>query len=321
MITYGKTQVSDAAPKQLACLDEAANVLFSRSLEAELPDLVRTETAPTSVRELFPVNSGFSPTAETISWKQVTAVGAAKIITDYATDIPIVNLFAERKSTQVRTIGAATSFNIMELQQSAEPGNVSLVSEGPVTARDAILLQENALAYNGSAADSMVGLFSGTAVTGIAITASNGVWSAATGVVIFAELAALVSSVHEDSKTVHSITRVLMSPANLRIMRNTDYNATNGDSVFTRFKESYPEVTIIAVQEMVGAGAKGGMGGSDDAVFAYNPDPSEIQLALPMAIAQRPPVEGHFTIETAYWSRTGGFIIRKPLAMKFLEGT
>jgi len=306
--------------KTLDALDAADNVHFARELETILPDLVREAIAPTSVRNLFPVNTGFSPNTESITWRLLTITGAAKVIADYSDDIPLINMFGEEKTTKVRTLAVGHVFSIPELQGSAE-GSISLASEGPTAARDAILRLENTLAYNGSTKFDLVGLFSGTATTGIAITASAGVWSAASAAVIYGEMAALIGDIHEDSKTVHNATRILMSPNNFRQISTTQFSASSDVTILGFFRQNHPGVDVVAVQEMVGAGAKGGMGGSDDAVFAYNPNPAEIFLAVPMPIAQRPPTEQHLKVETMYWSRTGGFIIRQPLAMKFLEGT
>ena len=273
--------------KTLDCLDEADNVLFSRQLETILPDLITEDIAPTSVRAMFPVNTAFSPNTKTVTWRMLTITGAAKIIADYADDIPLINMFGEEKSTKVQTLAVGTEFSVDELSASAE-GGISLASEGPVAARDSILRKENVLAYEG---------------------------------VIYTEMASLVGDVHTDSKTIHSPSRILMSPANFQIISTTQFSAATDTTILGFFRANHPGVDVQAVQEFSGAGAKGGMGAANDAVFAYNPNPSEIQLAVIMAIEQRAPTELRLKIETIYRSKVGGFIIRKPLAMKFLTGT
>lgn len=305
--------------QNLDCLDAADNVHFSRELESIIPDLVRTDVSPTSVRSLFPVDTAYSPNTKTITWRQLTVTGAARIISEYDDNFPLINMFAEEKTTRVQTIGLAHKFSLDELAGSAE-GSINLDAEGRMAVRDGILRKENTLAYNGDTTLDLVGLFSGVAITGIAETSSGGVWSAATQDVIYQELAGLVGDVHEDSKTVHSVSRILMSPANYRIINTTPYSTTTtNETTLQVFKANHPGVDVVPVQEFSGAGAK--LGAANDAVFAYNPNMSEIRLALPMAIQQLKPFEKHQTVETAYRSRTGGFIIRKPMAMKFLTAT
>ena len=312
--------ISSFQYKTLDCLDEANNVLFSRQLETILPDLVAEEIAPTSVRAMFPVNTAFSPNTKTVTWRMLTITGAAKIIADYADDIPLINMFGEEKSTKVQTIAVGTEFSVDELSASAE-GGISLASEGPVAARDSILRKENVLAYEGDTKFDQVGLFSGTATTGIAQTAANGLWSAAAQGVVYTEMATLVGDVHTDSKTIHKPSRILMSPANFQLISTTQFSTASDTTILGYFRANHPGVDVQAVQEFSGAGAKGGMGAANDAVFAYNPNPSEIFLAVIMAIEQRAPTELRLKIETIYRSKVGGFIIRKPLAMKFLTGT
>lgn len=307
--------------KPLDRLDAADNVHFARELESILPDLVREGIAPTSVRAMFPVNTGFSPNIETITWRMLTITGAAKVLSDYADDIPLLNMFGEEKTTKVRTLWIAHVFSIPELQGAAE-GSISLASEGPIAARDMILRLENTLAYEGSTKFDQVGLFSGTAITGIAQTNASAPWTPALAQgVIYGEMAALIGDIHEDSKTIHNATRIIVSPANFRVISTTQFSTASDVTILGYFRANHPGVDVVAVQEFSGGGAKGGIGGANDLVFAYNPNPAEIFLAIPMAIAQRPPTEQHLKVETIYWSRTGGFIIRQPMAMKFLVGT
>lgn len=307
--------------KDLDCLDAAENVHFSRELESLIPDLVKKAVAPTSVRSLFPVDTAYSPNTKTITWRQLTVTGAARIISDYDDNFPLINMFAEEKTTQVRTLGLAHKQSIDELSGSAE-GSINLDAEGRMAVRDGLLRKENTLAYEGDTKFDMVGLFSGVAVTGISETNSAGVWSGATQATIYQELSGLPGDVHEDSKTVHNATRILMSPANYRIINTTPYSTTTtNETTLEVFRRNHPGVEVIPVQEMSGAAAKGGLGGTTDAVFAYSPNMDEIRLALPMAIQQLKPFERHQTVETAYRSRTGGFIIRKPMGMKFLLDT
>ena len=132
----------------------------------------------------------------------------------------------------------------------------------------------------------------------------------------------LVNSVHVNSKTLYNVTRILMSPANYALIRAQVFSASSDLTTLEYFKRNNPGVDVIPVQEMSGGAAKGGMGGTaTDAVFAYSPDISCIRLAIPMAIEQRPPTEKNLKIETIYRSKTGGFIIRKPLSMGFLIQT
>lgn len=309
--------------RDLDCLDAGDNAHFSRELETILPDLTNFEKAPLSVRSLFPVNTSFAPMTESITWRMLTTTGAAKIIADYADDVPLINLFGEEKTTKVRTLAAAHWFSIQEIEGSTL-GTISLTTEGPLAARDEILRLENSLAYNGSTKFNQVGLFSGTAVTGIAQTAAAAVWTTALPQgQIYGEMAALVRDVKVDSKTVHGVTRMLMSPDNFSLVSTTQFSTASDTTILGYFRANHPGVEVMEVQELSLASDKGGLAGTagNDAVFVYNPNPSEIFLAVPMAIAQRPPFENNLKVKTIYWSRTGGFIIRKPLAMKFLTGT
>lgn len=106
----------------LTNLDTNEQIFFARELEhikARTYDIMREEL---QVRKFVPVSHDAPAHAQIITYRQYDQTGVAKIISNYADDLPVVNIKAQEFSSPVRSLGAAFIYTLMEVRASAATG-------------------------------------------------------------------------------------------------------------------------------------------------------------------------------------------------------
>lgn len=295
----------------LQCLDAAQNIFIERELKAVIPELFEFTYAKINGRSLFPIDRSAGPNAKTIAWQQLTKVGVAKIITDYADDIPIVNAFREEKSQNVRTLGDATQWSVDEIRAAAATG-VPLDRAGVDAANEAIMRLENSIIFFGDATHGLIGLFS----AGIGIPSGavpNGGWgTTATGLEMVEDMNAIVHAIPTATGDIEAATALLLPTSAYNIAASTPVDAGGLQSTALKyFLDNNQYVSRVErVRELETAGP-----GGVRAMVAYDPNPSKIRLAIPMDISSEPPQNKDLAVKVIYREKLGGLIPIKPLSL------
>jgi hypothetical protein len=113
----------------------------SRTYDVKRPDL--------KALIIIPVSTDAGPAARTITFRRYTAVGFAKIISDYAHDFPRVDVYGEEETIKVHSIGDSYGYNIMEIREAAMVPGRNLELRRATTARRAHDEKVNDLAFKG----------------------------------------------------------------------------------------------------------------------------------------------------------------------------
>ena len=295
----------------LLALDAAPSLFFQRELEHIIPELFEFEFAKINARSLFPIDRSAGGAVKTITWRQFTKTGQAGIIADYADDINVVNAFGEEFTTNVRGIAAAAKWSIQEIR-AAQAHNRPLERMFAEAAREAMLREENRIAFLGDAAFGLQGLGSASAVTGIPRNAlPNGAWTTATtGADIVEDMNFVANTVVETTGDVEIPTRMLLPTAQYNIAATTQHSATATDTTALRyFLNNQPYIReVVPVREMATAfGAP--------AILAYDPNPSKLRMQVPLDIEQFAPQQKGLAIHVIWHMRVGGLTIHKPASL------
>ena len=92
-------------------LDADESVFFARELEHVKAQSYDVQYPELTATKNIPVSSEAGPGAETITYQQYDSVGFAKIISNYATDLPRVDLKGKEFTAKVKSIGASYPAN------------------------------------------------------------------------------------------------------------------------------------------------------------------------------------------------------------------
>ena len=124
--------------------DADESIFFERELEALKSRTYDLKYPELKARSLIPVSFEAGPGAESISYEQYSQVGMAKLIANYADDLPRADVEAKKFNSPVKSLGASYGWNVQEVRAAAMAGK-PLTSRKAAAAKRAHLAQENSI--------------------------------------------------------------------------------------------------------------------------------------------------------------------------------
>ena len=94
---------------------EDASVFFARELDYVKSQSYDVEYPELTALSLFPMSSEVDPGAETVTYYSYDKVGLAKIISNYATDLPRADVKGKPTTAIIKSLGASYGYSIQEI--------------------------------------------------------------------------------------------------------------------------------------------------------------------------------------------------------------
>ena len=267
---------------------------------------------------IFPVTSEARSFDQYYVWELMDFVGKAKIVSDYADDLPSVDAVAAVNTTPIFTLGDSYHYSVLELDAAINLNRPLQQSKG-IAARRAIDALVNDLTIYGDDFYNIKGLLTNDSIPEVAPIVGVGgstLWSAKTAQEILTDLNNLVQFIITNSKNVERPNRIALSNNSYGILQNTLTTAVGGVSVLEFFRSTHPYIEdIIPMWELDGAGP----GGTNMAI-AFNNDPTKLSIEMPEIFRQLEPQQRNLTYYTLCYSRFAGLIVRYPASMSIMKG-
>ena len=156
--------------------DASYSAILARNLQYIRSQVWEVQKAPLHAFEVFPVMTDVPAGAETVVQRIYDTMGIAKIVSNYADDLPRADVIAREESVKVVTIGDSYGYNVRELDNAAF-ANTNLTGWRARAARRAIDVKLNKLAWFGDAEHNIRGFLNHDNITQVTIAAdgnSNG---------------------------------------------------------------------------------------------------------------------------------------------------
>lgn len=290
-------------------LDAQGQVFFQRQLE-----LIKSETFDYEYHELkadkmIPVDTEGDLGVETITYRRFSKRGYAKIIADYATDIPRVDILGEEVTVTVKTVAAAYGYNIFEIARAQRAG-VALASRRAQTATDAIMERLDRAAWYGSPNDGLQGFFDFPGILEYIIPNGTGgfpEFSTKTSAEILADMNGITRLVKTTTRGKRIVNQMIM-PIEQHDIISTKQNSTATDiSVLQYFLNTHPGVSVDWVEECKGAGPLG-----EDIMMAYVKSPRNLYQNRPVPMMTLPQEYKNMEYIVTQIARTGGLSMPFP---------
>jgi hypothetical protein len=276
-------------------------------------------------RLVFPVSNEGGPGMRFITFRTYDQIGAAKLISAYAQDLPRADIAVKETTIGVREYGASFGYNAAELRAAAaaQGSAVPLDAKRAEAARKAIEIALNTVAWKGDAKAGLIGLFSHP---NIPITvAPNGAspvapaWSGKTSAEILKDMNAVCNDIPVTTKLVEAPNRLLMTLKAYQQATTTIMTGGFNRSVMEQFLATNAYINsmsqIIVCNELVGIGP-----GSTDAMVAYNYSSDKLSLEIPMEMIFHPEQRRNFEIVIPCEASTGGLLVYYPLSLNIIYG-
>ena len=298
--------------------DANESMFFARQLEAIKAQTYDVKRANLNALQLMPVSTDVPEGATTITYRQYDTVGMAKVIANYANDLPRADVTGKEFTSNIRSIGNAFGYNTQEIRSAIFAG-VNLPARKAMAATRAHQEKINALAFTGDADHGLPGLISNTNVPEVTLladgTGTSKTFASKTADKIVRDVNSLINKIISQSKGVHRATEVWM-PVEQYALIATTQNSTASDTTILQFlQQVHPGVTFRQVVELDGAGAS-----SADRMYAIENSRDNWAVEIPMMMKMYSPQQKGLEFEVPVESRFGGVIIEYPLAFAFADG-
>lgn len=299
--------MSSVAPE--AFREDIDTVFFARQLDYVKSRVYQRKYPSLTGLTLVPIATDTPEYAETITTRWFDEVGIAKVIANYADDLPRADVRMKETQVRVRTIGDSYGYNINEIRASRATG-AGLDTKKASAARRAIEQKLNRIALTGDAEYGLYGLLNFPNLPDVTLT--NGDWLnvATTGDEILADLNQLWVSLATQSRGVHTPTHLLLPPAQHAKAATAPLTGMNGVTALNFWRQMHPNVTVREVQEFKDVNGVSG----DDRIMLGEFIEENIRMELVMPFNQLNPQERNLEAVVPCMARTAGVNCDYPLA-------
>jgi hypothetical protein len=263
---------------------------------------------------LVPQSTEVPEWAETFTYRYYDQVGMAKIVANYADDLPRADVMGAEKTVRVKDIGDSYGYSIPEIR-AALANRSNLPTRKASAARRAVDVKLNQIAMVG---DRPYGLYGLTNHPNIGLTVlPNGNWSnpATTADQILADCDAMYDAVRLQSKGVHTPNYFALPSAQHSLLFSKRLPDGIGKTVGEFFKGKHPGLTIEEVAELATASNNHG-----PLAVMYERSEDNLSMENPMPFNQLPAQARNLELVVPCLARTAGVTVYYPLALTKSEG-
>ena len=303
---------------------EDASVFFARELDyikSQTYDVLYPEFTALS---LFPVSSEVNVGAESITFYSYDKVGMAKIIHNYATDLPRADVYGRPTTSPIKTIGDAYGYSNQEMRASRMAGK-SLDVRKADSAKYAIDYQINRIAWSGDEESNLMGVLTPTNDIPIFMLPTNAAGTSTrfvdkTPQEKLADVSAMVRFTATLTKSVERPdTLALPTDAYLNLFDEPRSDASDL-SVGEWILKNVPRLKAIVEAPELNADSEitpyPGIGTG----FMFKKDPKKFTVEIPLPFYQYPVQPRNLEFVIPCESRMAGTLIYYPLSMLIIPG-
>jgi hypothetical protein len=286
----------------------SVGIWLARQLDYVVSKVYVRQLPSINANRLVPDDTSIPEWVETVSISQFDAVGMAKVIANYADDLPRVDVRGAVKTTTVKTIGDSYGYNVNELRASRATG-MGLDQRKADAARRAIELKLASIKLNGDAVFGLFGLFNSPNIPE-AILPTLGDWTTLTGDQIYANLIYMGNAYQQQNLGVHTANFLELAPKAYMAATTKFITSPTPTTPLAAFLLAFPSVTAEMIWELTGAGT-----GGKDMALLYERSADNLAHYYVMPFTQLPPDARNLEIVVDCMARSGGVQVFYPLSL------
>jgi hypothetical protein len=299
-------------------LDANESIFFAKELDYVKSKAYDVKYPANNALALFPVTSEADPGADTISYDSYDMVGMAKIIANYADDLPRADVKGTRETVKVFGIGTSYGYSTKDIRRARMAGK-PLSTRKAEAARRANDTRINNIAFWGDEESGIVGILNHPNISKYVIpgdgSSSATEWASKTAEQIIRDMNAAVSSVVDATNGVEIPDTMLLPIKQYNLIAGMLMPDSSGFTVLKFFLENNPYITTVkAVHELKGADD------GDDVMLIYRNSSDALSLELPLPFTQLAPQRKNLEFVVPCESSTAGIIVYYPLSVCLASG-
>ena len=300
---------------------EDASVFFAREL-----DYIKAKSYDKKYPEFtalnnFPITHEVPEGAETVTYYSYEKTGMAKIISNYATDLPRADVKGHPTTAYIKSVGDSYGYSVQEMRASRMAGK-SLDTRKADAARYAIDRTVNEIAFAGNKENGLMGMLSiGNNIPLYTLSTVDGKtdFKSKTAEQILADLNGMVGYQSKLTKNVEK-SDVLALPASVYIDISTRPIPNTGYTVKKFLLENAPYLkNVISAPELEEDSVETNPYGKGVALM-YTNSADKFSLEIPLSYYQYPLQSRNLEVIVPCEERVAGIIMYYPLSAMLAIG-
>lgn len=311
-------------------LDANETAMLDRQLKHMETQTYMVEYAELRHTRYIPQDTSTPEGADSILYRVQDQIRKAEFITDFATDLPNVDVVVNEVPIPIKPIGNSFQYSHRDLQNAAFSG-VPIDQMRAQASRDGIEQKLDEVATFGESSLGILGFLNNDNVDILTaatdgdskvtwVDKANGDVSAGSGPKsIIADLSSMRSNIVVGTKQLHSPDTILMATELFELISTTPFSSAGGSdrTILEWFMMNNREITTIEGWHALDAAAADGSSGR---VIAYRKDARILQEKAVMPYRQLPPQAKALAFIINAWALTGGTHIYRPQGVVYLDG-
>lgn len=304
---------------------EDASVFFARELDYIKAQSYDVEYPELTALTLFPISNEVNPGAETVTYYSYDKTGVAKIINNYATDLPRADVKGKPTTGYVKSVGDSYGYSVQEMRASRMAGK-SLDVRKAEAARYAIDFELNRIAWAGDKDNNLVGILSPENDIPLYVvpegTSGKTSWTDKTAEEILADLKEMQKQVARTTKNVER-PDTLVLPADVHIEISTKQIPNTGYTVKKFLLENAPYLKdIVSAAELQADALQTNPYAEQgkNVALLFKKDARKLTIEHPLPFYQYPLQTKGLEVVVPCEARTAGAIIYYPLSALIAVG-
>ncbi len=307
---------------------EDASVFFARELDYIKAQSYDVEYPEFTALSLFPISSEVNPGAETVTYYSYDKTGLAKIISNYATDLPRADAKGKPTTAIIKSLGDSYGYSVQEMRASRMAGK-SLDVRKAEAARYQIDYLNNKIAWAGDSETGLIGVLSSGNDIPLYTIPANGAnnstkWKDKTPAQILADINGMQAQVARTTKNVER-PDTLVLPSDVFIDISTRQIDNTGYTVKRFVLENAPYLKdIVAASELQSDASDTNPYATGDtpqaAALLFKKDARKLTIENPLPFFQYTMQPQGLEMVVPCEARTAGAIIYYPLSLLIALG-
>lgn len=291
--------------------NETAHLLKQlEHVKAQTYDVVH---GPLKAMQFIPVDNSADPGAESITYRQWTQFEMAKIIANYADDLPLVDVAVAEFTCPVKSLGNAYQWSIQDLRRAAMAGS-NLDQRRARACRMAIDRRLDEIGAQGVPNTNITGLLNNANIP-ITVLPTLGTWVGMAPALIIANLNAMAQAPTLATLEAFNADTMLLDSVSYNHIAQTPIAVDNQTTILRSFLANNPYIRNIDQWTKLNTAGAGGIHRS----VTYFRDPTVLQYNVPMMFEQFPPQAKSLSFVVSCHARASCVEVHYPLALTYAD--
>ena len=302
---------------------EDASVFFARELDYVKSKSYDKQYPEMTALKIFPISHEVNEGAETVTYYSYEKTGFAKIISNYATDLPRADVKGKPTTSNIKSIGDSYGYSMQDMRAS-RLANKSLDVRRGEAAKYQIDRKMNELAWAGDADSGLMGVLSANnnvpvyTLANSTGTPTSTAWADKDQDEIIADIKGMRQFMATTTMNVEVPDTVVIPPS-VRIELSGRRIEHTSDTIFSFIQKAFPELTWVEAPELeANSGACNPYG--QKLILMFKNDPEKFTIEVPLDYYQYAAQPKGLEIQIPCEARMAGAIIYYPMSMLIAAG-